>query len=44
MVNEDEWKNFICRNYLYFKNNIVDFFDVVEYLFGEINFLIIIDN
>lgn len=44
MVNEDEWKNFICRNYFYFKNNIVDFFDVVEYLFGEINFLIIIDN
>ncbi|XP_048742450.2 caspase-6-like isoform X1 [Ostrea edulis] len=31
----DQWKDAIRRNYSFFKNNIADPLDVVEYLYGE---------
>ncbi|XP_061163376.1 caspase-3-like [Saccostrea echinata] len=40
----DEWKNAIRRNYSYFKNNIADPLDVVEYLYGEITPPVLTDN
>lgn len=44
MASEDEWKASIRRNYSYFKNNIADPLDVVEYLFAETTPPIITDN
>nr|XP_034337254.1 cell death protein 3 isoform X2 [Crassostrea gigas] len=37
MANEEEWKDSIRRNYSFFKDNIADPHDVVQYLFGQTN-------
>lgn len=40
----DEWKDAIRRNYSYFKNNIADPLEVVEYLYGEITPPVLTEN